>query len=116
MSCARQRACARVKSGRIRSGVPTYKIKSRQLLRIHKFCFGTVLETGGTVCGRENAEANCMGRWAVFLNLETKSTFGLGILELHRPLVHGCIQSISLGIFGRACSPRMVPHKSEGRG
>ena len=57
----RQRACASKNIGTRKSGVPTYRIRSRQLLRIHRVFFGAVTGTAGTVCGRENALRSCIG-------------------------------------------------------
>src|SRR5947209_17589677 len=45
----------------ISRGVPTYRIRSRQLSRIQTLRFGTSAATGGTVSGRENAVTCCMG-------------------------------------------------------
>src|SRR5207244_9024672 len=61
MSCALQRACASTNIGTSKSGVPTYRIRSRQLLRIHRVFFGAAACTAGTVCGRENALRSCIG-------------------------------------------------------
>src|ERR1043166_4352435 len=61
MSCALQRACAKANIGTSNNGVPTYKIRSRQLLRIHRLRLGTVTGTAGTVWGRENALTCCIG-------------------------------------------------------
>src|ERR1051325_5616402 len=61
MSCALQRACAKANIGTSNNGVPTYKIRSRQLLRIHRLRFGTLTGTAGTVWGRENALTCCIG-------------------------------------------------------
>src|SRR5947208_9492498 len=61
MSCALQRACANRNIGSSKSGVPTYRIRSRQLLRIQSVFFGAVTGTSGTVCGRENALRSCIG-------------------------------------------------------
>src|SRR6266496_5072340 len=60
MSSALQRACATRKTGTITSGVQTYKIRSRQLSRIHKLGFRAAASPAGTVCGRENAVTYCM--------------------------------------------------------
>src|SRR5207245_10153181 len=61
MSCALQRACASKNIGNRKSGVPTYRIRSRQLLRLQSVVFGAVTGTAGTVCGRENALRSCIG-------------------------------------------------------
>src|SRR6266705_933518 len=61
MFCALQRACASKNIGNRKSGVPTYRIRSRQLLRIQSVFFGAATGTAGTVCGRENALRNCIG-------------------------------------------------------
>src|SRR5438034_10128721 len=61
MSCALQRACASKNIGTRKSGVPTYRIRSRQVLRIQSVFFGAALGTAGTVCGRENALRSCIG-------------------------------------------------------
>src|ERR1043166_2828519 len=60
MSCALQRACASKNIGTRKSGVPTYRIRSRQLLRIHRVFLGAVTGTAGTLCGRENALRSCI--------------------------------------------------------
>ena len=60
MSSALQRACATRKTGTITSGVQTYKIRSRQLSRIHKLGFRAAASPAGTVCGCENAVTYCM--------------------------------------------------------
>ena len=60
MSCALQRVCARANIGTSNSGVPTYRIRSRQLFRIHKLRFGTVSGATGAVCGDINAVTCCM--------------------------------------------------------
>src|SRR6267143_4012771 len=60
MSCALQRACASRKIGRITSGVQKYKIRSRQLSKIHKPGFRATAGVAGTVYGLENAVTCCM--------------------------------------------------------
>src|SRR5437773_2677442 len=58
---SQSRARASKNIGTRKSGVPTYRIRSRQLLRIQSVFFGAALGTAGTVCGRENALRSCIG-------------------------------------------------------
>src|SRR6266567_1129138 len=81
MSCALQRACASRNIGIRKSGVPTYRIRSRQLLRIHSAFFGAVTGTAGTVCGRENALRSCIGLSAKCL-LTGSPESGLPLCEI----------------------------------
>src|SRR5438552_18478947 len=60
MSFALHLAGATANTVTIKRGVATYRIKSRQLLRIHGLRLGTAAGTAGTVCGRENAVTCCM--------------------------------------------------------
>src|SRR5262249_6706139 len=60
MSCGLQRACASANTGTSKSGVPTYKIRSRQESSIHSLRLEAVTGAAGTVCRRENAGTCCM--------------------------------------------------------
>src|SRR5438128_10305293 len=70
MSCGLQRDCASANTGRMSSGVATYRIRSRQLFRIQKFGRDRTAGTAGTICGREKAVTCCMWRSAANYSLE----------------------------------------------
>src|SRR5947209_18391089 len=67
MSCGLQRDCASANTGRMRSGVATYRIRSRQLFRIQRFGRDRAAGTAGTVCGREKAVTCCMWKSALII-------------------------------------------------
>src|SRR5262245_33115833 len=60
MSWALNRTWARANIGIRNRGVPMYKIRSRQLLRIHGVFFGAFTGTAGTTCGCEKALTCCI--------------------------------------------------------
>jgi hypothetical protein len=64
MSWGLQRDWASAKTGTSNSGVPTYKIRSRQESSIHNLGFGALAGAAGTVCRRENAGTCCMNSGA----------------------------------------------------
>src|SRR5436190_21153312 len=66
MSCGLQRAWARAKAGSNKSGVPTYKIKSRQESSIHNFGLLALTGAAGAVWTRENALSCCIGSGTKF--------------------------------------------------
>src|SRR6266705_5828153 len=72
MSCAVQRAWASANIGTSRMGVPTYRIRSRQPLRIQSAFFGAVFGTAGTVCGGEKAVTCCICAASRFRYFEQK--------------------------------------------
>src|SRR5438093_761381 len=60
MSCGLQRACASANTGTSSSGVPTYKITSRQESSIHSLGLEALTGAAGTVCRREKAGTCCI--------------------------------------------------------
>src|ERR1700747_2571365 len=63
MSSAAQSPCAATKIGTSKSGVHTYRIRSRQLSRIHKLDLrsaATGADAAGTVCADDNPGTICM--------------------------------------------------------
>src|SRR5437773_10794164 len=103
MSCALQRVCARANIGTSNSGVPTYRIRSRQLFRIHKLRFGTVSGATGAVCGDVNAVTCCM-------NLSGKSSLHRYRWQNQCPLSQQPVDTPMLGTCRTLsiCSPDSV--------
>src|SRR4029077_1515913 len=100
MSCALQRACASRKIGRITNGVQTYKIRSRQLSRIHKPGFRAAAGAAGTVCGLENAVTCCMPG--------TKFSLNCGENQSHvRTFVLLACQDVALAKHGNCARHRL---------